>query len=297
MNNQVIEYWQKQVEQLRKVKLSYHCTQRKCLNSQAIYYDLEFTSFDGTKIYAKYIRPNHQEKVPVVFDFHRYQASSQGWFHITRYVALNYAVVAMDCRGQGGQSLDTLNSVGTTVCGHIMKGIDGQVEDLYYHKVYLDALLLSWIVEELEGIDSERMISFGRDQGAAIAFVLAALNPRIKKCSMLYPMLVDIRELIERNEESGMSEDIRYYMRWFDPLNNRKEEILNKLDYIDMINFTSLVKADVLLASAMLDTKTPAWSHKKLFEQLNCQKKLLQFVKHEHELINAFEDENLKFIL
>lgn len=296
MNNQVREYWKNQVEQLKKTNLSYSCRQRECLNSNALYYDLEFTSFDGEIIYAKYIRPSHNKKVPVIFDFHRIQERSQGWFHLTRYIALDYAVVAMDCRGQAGYSSDTQRVNGTTVCGYIMKGIDGDIDDLYYRKVYLDALLLSWIVEELDGIDNNKMITFGRDQGGAIAFALAALNPHIKKCSMLYPMLINIGELIEDNYDSGLSEDIRYYLRWFDPQNIRKEEILNELSYIDIMNFTSFIKADVLIASALLDVKTPSYSHKQLYDQLNCHKQLIEFVKHDHELINAFEDENLKFI-
>lgn len=95
----------------------------------------------------------------------------------------------MDCRGQSGKSNDTYSVIGTTVSGHTIKGIDGDINDLYYRKVYLDALLLSRIVASFEDINDENMITFERDQGGAIAIALAALNPNIKKCSMKYPIL------------------------------------------------------------------------------------------------------------
>lgn len=109
--------------------------------------------------------------------------------HLTSNIELDYAVVAMDCRGQACKSNDTYSVIGTTVSGHTIKGIDGDINDLYYRKVYLDALLLSRIVASFEDINDENMITFERDQGGAIAIALAALNPNIKKCSMKYPIL------------------------------------------------------------------------------------------------------------
>lgn len=49
----------------------------------------------------------------------------------------------MDCRGQGGMSEDLGGVLGTTVCGHLMIGIDDELDQMYYRKVYLDAYLLS----------------------------------------------------------------------------------------------------------------------------------------------------------
>lgn len=290
------EYWQKQVELVNLNTIEYTLLKKECKNIKADYYDIVFKSIDGSSIHAKYIRPNHQQKVPVVFDFHDYGQSARGWHHLSRYVALNYAVVAMDCRSQGGTSDDMQTAKGTTVTSLIVKGLDGSIDDLYYRKIYLDALLLSKIVASFDGIDIEKMISFGRGQGGAIALVLSALNPMIKKCSMLYPILGDIKQVWLMNKDTGPYEGLRYYFRWFDPMHQREKEVFERLGYIDIVNFAPLVKAQLLLATALLDTEAPPNSQYAVFNNANCNKKHILFNKHEHVLINAFEDENLKFI-
>lgn len=290
------KYWHSQVLMINNLSLDYQCQQKHCLNKYALYYDLTFTSFDGEKIYAKYIRPVHQNKVPVVLDFHRYGERSRGWHHLTRYVALDYAVVAMDCRGQAGFSHDTHAVQGTTVNGHIVKGIDGEVDEMYYRKIYLDGLLLLRIVSQLEGIDKAHMITFGRDQGAAIALVLAALNPSVYKCSMQYPILTDIKGIYELHKDTQLYDGLRYYLRWFDPLHLRIEQIFERLGYIDIIHFADMVSCQTLLATAMLDDIAPPLSQFALYNHLNCRKQHIIYEKHGHELINSFEDEYLKFI-
>lgn len=284
------KYWQDQVQLLKKVTLSYTCTQRKHMGEHAAYFDLTFISFDGEVIHAKYIRPLTKKKVPVVFDFHRYLEQSQGYFHLTRYVALQYAVVAMDCRGQGQIITNSQRLNATMLDSWVLDLASGNIDDIYYRKVYLDALLLSWIVEKLEGIDSTKMIAFGRDQGGAMALVLASLNPHIIKCSMLQPMLSNSKEILERQCVNEKHE-------WYSSFQKEKDKIISKLEYIDIMNFARLVHCDVLLATALLDTKAPSYSHQCLYDVMDCKKNMLTFVKHGHELINAFEDENLKFII
>lgn len=283
-------HWQEQVQQQKKIALSYTCTQRKDMGTKALYYDVTFISFDGQVIHAKYIRPVTKKKVPVVFDFHRYLEQSQGYFHLTRYIALQYAVVAMDCRGQGQIVTNSQRLNATMLDSWVLDLTQGDIDDIYYHKVYLDALLLSWIVEELEGIDTTKMIAFGRDQGGAIALALAVLNPHIIKCSMLQPMLANSKAILER-------QCVNKEQEWCISFQKEKDKISSRLEYIDIMNFAKLVDCEVLLATALLDTKTPSFSHQCLYDAMHCKKKMLTFVKHGHELINAFEDENLKFII
>lgn len=288
-----LNYWQAQKKMADSFPLSYKIIERNLANKHAKYYDIVFNSMDGSQIHAKYIRPTHEQRVPIVFDFHDYKDGSQGWFHLTRYNALGYGVVAMDCRGQGGESLDA--SPYGNVAGVLLKGMQQGVDAMYYRNVFLDAYLLSTIVMQLPAIDTSKMISYGKGQGGAIALAVAVLNPRIKKCSMLYPLLCDIKEAYQQATQ-GMYKELTYYFRMQDASHQKEDVIYQKLDYIDMINFAPNVTCEVLMGSALRDQVAPHSCQTNVFNRILTPKKQIVFPTYEHERINFFENENMKFM-
>ena len=289
-------FWKKQKDLADNLELDYRITNKNFNNNNGNYYEINFRGIDGANIYAKYIRPNTEEKVPTVLECHDYKKASRSWHHLTRYIGVNYSVVAMDCRGQGGKSKDLGNIKGSTVCGHLINGLDDVKENMYYCKVYLDGYILSRIVEELEVTDKSRMIAFGKGQGAAIALVVSSLNKNIKKCSMQYPFLCDFKRVYDMDLDVDAYEGLRYYFRWFDPMHLREKEVFEKLGYIDIVNFANKLNCEILMGTALLDTICPPSTQYAVYNNLNCDKKHIIFPKYDHELNNFFENENLKFI-
>lgn len=290
------EFWNSKLKTIRELPLEYSLKKKEFNNKEACYYDLEFTSEDGSKIYAKYICPNKEGKFPVVLEFHDYKQASKGWHNLTRYIALGYAVLAMDFRGQGGKSQDLTSTKGPTVSGHILKGIDDIVDNMYFVKVYIDALILSMIAEKLDNINKNRIITFGIGQGGAVALVTAALNENIKKSSLQNPFLCDFKRVWDIDLDIDSYEEIRYYFKWFDPLHIKEKEFFEKLGYIDAVNFASMVKCELLVGTGLLNKVSPPSTQFAIYNNANCNKKHLIFHKHGHEIINFFENENLKFI-
>ena len=291
------DFWENQINKIDINNIQYKIIEKKFRNKQAKYYEIFFKGIDGAEIYAKYICPITNKKVPVVLEFHDYKESSRGWHHLTRYSAIGYSVVAMDCRGQGGKSEDLGGTKGTTVSGHLILGLDDEINNMYYTKVYLDACILYKIVEGLEKTDTNKIISYGKGQGAALALVVAALNKNISKCSIQYPFLSDFRRVWDMDLDINAYEGIRYYFRWFDPMHLREKEIFNRLDYIDIVNFANMIDCDLLIGTGLLDNICPPSTQYAVFNNLNCKKKHLVFNKYGHELNNFFENENLKFML
>ena len=291
------EYWRNEVKKVNEKKLEYRIIKRNFNNKQANYYEIYFRGIDGAEIYAKYISPAVNRKVPTVLEFHDYKEASRSWHYLTRYVAIGYSVLAMDCRGQGGKSEDIGGVKGSTVCGHVINGLDDDINRMYYRKVYLDAYILSKIAENLDKTDVNKMITFGKGQGAALALVVSALNKNIKKCSLQYPFLADFKRVWEMDLDIGAYEGIRYYFRWFDPMHIREKEIFEKLGYIDIVNFASNLNCELLVGTALLDSICPPSTQYAIFNNANCNKKHLVFHKYGHELNNFFENENLKFML
>lgn len=290
-------FWESEINSLTEDNFKYRIIKKEFKNNQAEYYEIYFNGIDGAEIYVKYISPSIKKKAPIVLEFHDYKEASKGWYYLSRYVALGYSVVAMDCRGQGGKSEDIGGVKGSTVCGHVINGLDGEIKDMYYRKVYLDAYILSKIIEKFEHTDTSKIITVGKGQGAALALVVAALNKNVQKCSIEYPFLSDFKRVWDMDLDINAYEGIRYYFRCFDPMHIREKEFFKKLAYIDIVNFSTKLNCDLLVGTGLLDTICPPSTQYAVFNNANCKKKHLIFHKYGHELNNFFENENLKFML
>ncbi len=289
-------YWTRQRKLADELKLEYELIRKPFENPYANYYDLYFKGIDGARIYAKYICPRHTRRVPTVIQFHDYKQGSKGWHHLTRYIGIDYAVLAMDCRGQGGKSEDKGGVRGSTVCGHLTVGLDDELDQMYYRKVYLDAYLLSKIALELPQTSLNQMITYGVGQGGALAMTTAVLNPVISKCIAHAPFLSDFKRVWEMDLDCEAYEGIRYYFRWVDPMHLNEEMVFRRLAYLDIVNFAPFLKSSLLVGTGLMDRVCPPSTQYAVINQANCPKKHVVFAKFGHELINAFEDEYLNFL-
>lgn len=300
-----LKYWETQkriVEDLFekedwKEEISFQMKEKVFKNCYAKYYEISFQSIDGASIYVKYVRPNSDQAVPVVLQFHDYEKASRSWFQLTRFPGIGYAVLAMDCRGQGGNSQDIHTTNGPTCAGYVMKGIQDSVDDMYYRFVYIDALIVSKIAEKLNNIDKEQMITFGEGQGGALAIVTSALNANIKKCAVLNPFLSDFKRVLEMNLDENFYAGMRYYFKWRDPLHKTEDEIFRKLGFIDIQNFASMIKAEFLMGTGLLDRCCPPSTQYAVYNKVNTKKHHSVFPKFEHEPIFIFEQIYLKFFV
>lgn len=66
----------------------------------AEYQTVTFVSDDGATLSARYIRPVGNKRVPTVLMFHDAGRPVRGWHHMTRFVALGYAVFALENRAE-----------------------------------------------------------------------------------------------------------------------------------------------------------------------------------------------------
>lgn len=289
-------YWNEQKRCADELVVKYQLIKKSFNNPYADYYDLYFRGIDGALIYAKYICPSHGKKVPTVIQFHDYKQSSKGWHYLTRYIGIGYAVLAMDCRGQGGKSEDKGGICGSTVCGHLIAGLEDELDQLYYRKVYLDAYLLSKIAFQLPKTSPSEVTTYGVGQGGALAITTAVLNPSVSKCVAQAPFLADFKRVWEMDLDLEAYEGIRYYFRWFDPMHLKEDMVFTKLGYLDVVNFAPYLKSSLLVGTGLMDRICPPSTQYAIVNQAMCPKKHVVFAKFSHELINAFEDEYLKFL-
>lgn len=292
------EFWRERVAKAYEVPLNYeiNCCEIKHFSS-CEYFELSFIGIKGAKRYAKYLKPKSSTLVPLILQFHGYPGASRSYFEQTSFVGMGCAVLALDCPGQGGKGEDLAHRVGTTVSGHLIAGLDGNPKDMYYVELAQDICLLCRIAMELDGIDVKRIYANGASQGAGLALICTALNDIVQRCGALYPFLSDYQRVWEMDLDQVAYEGLRYYFRWFDPLQERKEEVFKKLGYIDVHHFASRINVPVLFGTGLMDNICPPSTQFAIYNQLQGPKKHVIFPDYTHEEIGYFDDLLINFFL
>ncbi len=268
-------------------------------------FDLWFTGVGGARIYAKYIRPKSagatraktSPKHPAVLQFHGYAGHTADWLDKFGWAAEGICYAAMDCRGQGGRSEDNGQVKGTTLRGHIIRGLDDpDPRKLAFRQIFLDAAQLARVVMAFEEVDANRVGCYGASQGGALSLVCAALETRIKRAAPVFPFLCDYQRVWELDYAKDAYEELRLFFRNHDPRHERVKEIFTKLGYIDVQHLAPRVKAEVLMFTGLMDTICPPSSQFAAYNKLTAQKDLVIYPDFTHETLPGQIDRTFNFM-
>lgn len=260
-------------------------------------FHLYFTGVGGARVHAKYLRPkNSPTPHPAVVMFHGYTGNSGDWAEKLSYVSQGFSVAALDCRGQGGLSEDAGAVKGTTMRGHIIRGLDDAPEKLLFRSIFLDTAQLARIVMAMPEVDAERVGATGGSQGGALTLACAALEPRIKKAAPVFPFLCDYKRVWEMDLASGAYEELKTYFRQFDPLHEREEEIWTRLGYIDNQHLAHRIKAEVLMPVGLMDAICPPSTQFAAYNRIQSKKNLLIYPDFGHEGLPGANDKIFDFL-
>ncbi|OKP82761.1 acetylesterase [Paenibacillus helianthi] len=290
-------FWERALADLDTQTMDYELVPAEFTSELAECFHLYFTGVGGAKVHCKYVRPKKSEQVkgPGVVMFHGYSCDSGDWMEKVTYAAHGISVLAMDCRGQGGLSEDNLTVLGTTIRGHIIRGIDDPSPDkLYYRNVFLDTVQTARILMNMSEVDPARVGAFGLSQGGGLTVACAALEPRIKLAVPVYPFLSDYKRAWELDIATSAYEEINYYFRFFDPHHEREEEIFNRLGYIDIQNLAGRIQAKVLWVTGLVDRICPPSTQFAAYNKIAATKDLMVYHEYGHEYLPYLSDRTLQ---
>ncbi|MFZ4775002.1 MAG: acetylxylan esterase [Terrimicrobiaceae bacterium] len=290
------DYWTAALAELDATDPAAELIPCDALNAKGVEtFDLYFTSVGGARIYAKYLRPAQPAKPGTgLLLFHGYSGHSGDWQDKLPFVGQGMAVAGMDCRGQGGRSQDPGGVSGNTHNGHIIRGLDGSPDKLLFRQIFLDTVQLARVMAGFPEVNE--LFCMGGSQGGALAIACAALEPRIKRCVSLFPFLSDYKRVWDMDLAKDAYGELRNYLRLFDPLHEREEEIFNKLGYIDVHHLAPRIKARVLMALTLMDNICPPSTQFAVYNNIATEKEAAIYPDFGHEGLPGFPDRAFRFL-
>ncbi len=291
-------YWEESLAELAAIDPQPVLTPSTAIASKnAECFDLWFTSIGGARIYAKYVRPKNAKSCPAALMFHGYSAESGEWNDKLAYASEGIAVAAMDCRGQGGLSQDVGGALGTTLRGHIIRGLeDPDAKNLLFRSHFLDTAQLARVVANFEEIDADRIGCYGGSQGGGLALACASLSPLIKRCAVFFPFLCDYQRVWEMDLAKDAYEELSYYFRRRDPAHKTEKAVFEKLGYIDCQHLAPRIKAKVLMQSGLMDTICPPSTQFAAYNKITSEKDIIIYPDYGHEVPTGGWDEVFNFL-
>ena len=259
-------------------------------------FDLYFNGVGGARIHAKYLRPKATNGPhPAILRFHGYTSNSGDWFDKLGYPAAGYAIAAMDCRGQGGSSEDVSHVTGTTIHGHIIRGLQDGPDKLLFRQIYLDTVQLARVLISLDEIDAKRIGVTGASQGGGLSLACASLEPRVKMVAPVYPFLSDFRRVWEMDLAKDAYAELTTFFRQFDPLHEHEEDIFTRLGYIDVQHLADRITGRVFFTTALMDMVCPPSTQFAAYNKIRSPKELLIYPDYGHETLPGSADRIYQF--
>lgn len=290
-------YWDAGLAEMRALDPNVEFVSVPSGNRVANYFDLYFTGVGGARVHAKLLVP-HQPSGQALVEFHGYTWHSGDWTSKLAYAAQGFVVAALDCRGQGGYSEDVGGMKGTTINGHIIRGLDDpDPTKLLMRSIYLDCAQLAGIVMAMPEVDENRVGARGGSQGGGLTLACASLEPRIARLAPAYPFLCDYQRVWEMDLAKDAYNELRTFFRFYDPRHEREADLFTKLGYIDQQHLAPRVRGEVLLGAGLMDTICPPSSYYAAFNKIPSKKQDVVYPDFGHEGLPGFDDLTFEFML
>ncbi|MDC3413821.1 acetylxylan esterase [Aquibacillus sp. 3ASR75-11] len=262
-------FWAKTIRQTREKPL---CAQLKTIDypiKQIKAYELTYHGFDDTPIEAFYLVPKEvTHALPCLIFFHGYGGHKHSISEYMKWLIQGYAVLAVDCRGQG-RSGDFSTYSSDEMGSWVTKGILDKAE-YYYRKVYMDGVRAIDFVCTRQEIDKERIAIMGTSMGGGITLAVAALDERPKLAVADIPNMCDVELAITLKMEGSLTYVEKFLERHPAYINT----VFHTLSYFDNLNLSPSISCRVRMSAGLKDPVCPPESIFGVYNRLEVAKSM-----------------------
>lgn len=278
-------FWQKNVEELKQVPMSYtkelykdYCTDKIDCYLVKLQIDKMGHSMYGFLFYPKHAQPG---KHPVVLcppgagiktikDPMRNKYYAENGF-----VRFEVEIHGLDPRISSETFGEISRAFNDRNGGYLANGLENK--DIYYMKhVYVGLVRCIDFLTSLPEWDGKNVAVQGGSQGGALAIIAAGLDSRVTQCVANHPALSDMAGYAAKGGTGGYP----HFCRQPQILSNK--DCLNTLAYFDVVNFARYVKAPTYLTWGYNDVTCPPTTSYAVWNTLKCTKESLLTPINEH---------------
>lgn len=278
-------FWQKNVEELKQVPMSYtkelykdYCTDKIDSYLVKLQIDKMGHSMYGFLFYPKNAQPG---KHPVVLcppgagiktikDPMRNKYYAENGF-----VRFEVEIHGLDPRISSETFGEISRAFNDRNGGYLANGLENK--DIYYMKhVYVGLVRCIDFLTSLPEWDGKNVAVQGGSQGGALAIIAAGLDSRVTQCVANHPALSDMAGYAAKGGTGGYP----HFCRQPQILSNK--DCLNTLAYFDVVNFARYVKAPTYLTWGYNDVTCPPTTSYAVWNTLKCTKESLLTPINEH---------------
>ena len=265
----------------------------KSINAYKLFYD----GFGGSRIGGFYLTPKKSGKAPAIVWFPGYGDNKNEVSFYLSWVLLGYAVIAVDIRGQLGESMDNKGYQGPSAVGYMTKGVIDH-RDYYYRGVYMDCVRALDFLETRKEIDMSRIGVAGASQGGGLALAVSALDDRPKFTLAEIPYLCHFQRAIEWAEDF---KPITYleFTTFLKRFPEYASKMYRTLSYFDNLNLCDRIKNKTIMSVAMKDTVCPPSTNFAVYNNIKCDKDIdiLEYWDHSWETVLKYEEKRLEHLV
>lgn len=278
-------FWQKNVEELKQVPMSYtkelykdYCTDKIDCYLVKLQIDNMGHSMYGFLFYPKNAQPG---KHPVVLcppgagiktikDPMRNKYYAENGF-----VRFEVEIHGLDPRISSETFGEISRAFNDRNGGYLANGLENK--DIYYMKhVYVGLVRCIDFLTSLSEWDGKNVAVQGGSQGGALSIIAAGLDSRVTQCVANHPALSDMAGYAAKGGTGGYP----HFCRQPQILSNK--DCLNTLAYFDVVNFARYVKAPTYLTWGYNDVTCPPTTSYAVWNTLKCTKESLLTPINEH---------------
>ncbi len=236
--------------------------------------DVSRASYDGwqgARICAWFLARRGAAAQPTLVFYHGYSGSKGQVYDYLGWALQGYTVVAVDVRGQSGESTDPAAYPGGHVTGWMTQGILSP-ETYYYRGVYVDCIRALDFAASRPEVDPNRIGVLGVSQGGGLSLAVAALDPRPKLSMPEVPFLCHFRRALEVTNQNPYGELAVYINRYPE----REAAVYHTLSYIDNLNLAERIRCPVLMTVGLQDLICPPSTVFAVYNRLSSERKDLR---------------------